>query len=84
MSKIYHMGTCVRGMLRWPKKKLKNAIKYASKNDGTKFNSVDELIDCLMDELSQGHEIIPICECDNWDWKHGCMGHEQVKENPNA
>jgi hypothetical protein len=37
--------------------------------------------DKLMDELAQGHEAIPFSECDNWDWKTGCKGHECEMED---
>lgn len=33
----------------------------------------------LFDELSQGHEVIPVGECDNFDFKNGCQGHPRLK-----
>jgi len=37
-----------------------------------------EAEDFLMDELAKGHEVIPICDCDNFDFKEngGCQGHD--------
>jgi len=30
-----------------------------------------------MDLLSEGKEVIPIGQCDDWDYKTGCRGHKQ-------
>lgn len=29
-----------------------------------------------MDKLAAGHEVIPVGDCDNFDFKEGCQGHE--------
>lgn len=72
----YHLVASVRGMLNWPRAEMKRALKYMTKDDGSHFGSIDELRNALMDELSQGHEVLPMCkECDNHDWKDGCQGH---------
>lgn len=67
----HHMHLDVRGALRWPKSKLKGMFVY---EDGLRLTP-DEAIDHLMDELSKGHEFIPIGKCDNFDYKRGCLGH---------
>lgn len=79
----YHMGLSVRGALFWDKSTFKKALKWIFKGDGSKFGSIDELRDFFLDQLSQGHENLPMGDCDNWDWKKGCQGHE-VKEQPAA
>jgi hypothetical protein len=30
----------------------------------------------LLEELSQGHENMPMGDCDNFDDKKGCLGHK--------
>jgi hypothetical protein len=67
-------------MLKWPKVEFKRALKYMTKDDGTRFGSVNELKEALMDELAQGHEVLPTGPCDNHDWKTGCQGHGQAEE----
>lgn len=75
----YHLCHSVRGPLRnWTKRDWKKATGYITKDDGQKFTP-DELKSLFLDELSKGHEVIPTCECDNFDYKTGCMGHEEVK-----
>jgi hypothetical protein len=51
-------------------------------DDGRKM-SADEAINVLMDELAAGHEVIPIGECNNFDYKKGCLGHEQNDQSGN-
>ena len=76
MSKTIHMCASVRGMLNWPQSEFKRALRYMIKSDGTKFSSVPELRNALMDELAQGHEVIPTGPCEGFDYKTGCPGHE--------
>jgi hypothetical protein len=78
---IYHMHLNVRSALLWPKSKLKGML--VDKTTG-RYLTPDEARNALMDELSKGHEVIPIGECDNFDFKRGCLGHENVKFNPEA
>jgi hypothetical protein len=67
----------VRGALNWPRRDAKRMLRAVTKSDGTKFRDVDELRNALMDELSQGHEVIPMSdECEGFDYKTGCPGHE--------
>lgn len=78
-STTYHMSLSVRGALSWPPSEFRKAAGphgYIKKNDGTAF-TVEELREALFDELAQGHEKIPMGECDNFDGKTGCRGHGQ-------
>lgn len=72
----YHLCSSVRGMLNWPNSEAKRSLKWITKSDGTRFGSVQELRNMLMDELAAGHEVIKTGECDNHDWKTGCQGHD--------
>ena len=44
-------------------------------DDGRKATKV-EVEDFLYDQLSLGREVIPMGKCDNFDYKKGCLGHE--------
>lgn len=74
MSKTFHISLSVRGALRAPRHHFKNAFQ---RKDGT-FLSYEEVREELMDHLSQGHEVIPGGDCDNFDWKSGGLGHENA------
>jgi len=55
-------------------------MKYTTKSDGTKFASVEEFKNSLYDELAKGHEVIPMGECEGFDYKTGCPGHDSSQE----
>lgn len=84
MSKTIHVCASVRGMLNWPHAEFKCALKYMKKEDGSLFRSIPELRDALMDELSKGHEVIPMGECEGFDYKTGCPGHENPPDAATA
>ncbi len=69
-----HMCMSVRGALNWDKKTLKRNARGFTRNDG-KPMTPDEVRNALMDELAKGREVIPLGECDNFDFKTGCKGH---------
>ena len=73
----YHMCMSVRGALNWDKKTLKRNAKGFTNKDG-KTMTPDEVRAALMDELSKGREVIPLGECDNFDFKTGCKGHPDI------
>lgn len=73
---IIHCCLSVRGALRWDKRKLRQMTSVIVPKDSPKFTP-DGLRDWLMDQLSQGREVIPIgALCDGFDYKTGCPGHE--------
>lgn len=73
------MGVSVRGaLMNWSDKELAALL---IRDDGTK-PSASEAKAFLLDELAKGHERLPMGECDNWDWKRGCLGHEQSENKP--
>ena len=77
----YHLCQSVRGPLtNWTPKQWKRATQWIKKNDGTAYEPF-ELKQAFLDELARGHEVVPIGECDNFDWKEGCKGHPT--ESPN-
>jgi hypothetical protein len=77
MSRTIHMCVSVRGMLRWSNAETKRNLRSMTKDDGSKFTSVDEFRSALMDQLSRGREVLPLgAACDGFDYKVGCPGHE--------
>lgn len=74
-AKTIHCCLSVRGALRWSAKEMKDACKWISKPDGGRFTP-DELRNEFMNLLADGNEVIPMGECDDFDPKTGCRGHE--------
>jgi hypothetical protein len=70
-----HMCQSITGpLMNWKKRDWQKATKYIFKNDGSRFTA-DALKQSFLEELALGHEVVPIGECDNFDWKKGCQGH---------
>lgn len=69
------MGLSVRGALRYSKQEFARMFKGVFSNNG-RVLTPDEAKNFLFDELSKGHEKIPIGDCNAWDFKSGCPGHE--------
>lgn len=66
-------------MLSWDRRHTKRMLRLLSKDDGTPYRSVEEFRDALMDELAQGHEVIPMSkECEGFNYKTGCPGHKEA------
>ncbi|WP_321895971.1 hypothetical protein [Paraburkholderia heleia] len=69
----FHMCLDVRGALtNWSKRDFRNMFKH----DDGRTMTPDEAKAELLEQLSQGHNLIPFGKCDNFDHKeHGCLGH---------
>lgn len=75
---VLHMSLSVRGALNWPKRKLRI---FTDKATGRQANP-DQVRSWLMDELAQGHEVIPLTgsePCEGFDFKTGCPGHREAR-----
>lgn len=71
MAKMFfHCCLDVRGGIR-NAKDLKGCITV----DGHTLFTVKEVKSFLQDHLNAGHEVLPIGDCDNFDYKTGCRGH---------
>jgi len=76
----FHCCQSITGPLRnWKAKDWKSAAKHMTKPDGTKFTP-EGLKDAFFEELAKGHEVIPLGDCDNFDYKKGCQGHPEPDE----
>jgi len=72
-----HMCMSVRGALRKPDKQIKGILLH---EDGRSMTA-SEVRETLYNELSKGHEVIPIGDCDNFDYKKGCQGHPITEQS---
>ncbi len=71
-----HMCLDIQGGI-YNAKMLKGAITV----DGKKLNTVKEVRDFLNGQLALGRRVLPMCDCDNFDYQKGCLGHEVVEES---
>ncbi len=74
-TRTVHLCLSVRGALKnMSNSDLANMIVH---DDGSKATA-DEAKDYLLDELANGHEVIPIGDpCEGFDYSGGgCPGHE--------
>ena len=70
-QRIIHMSLSVRGALNWPKRRL---VGLVMDRDTGKYLHPDRAREWLMDHLAQGHEVVPMCSCPDFDFKTGCPG----------
>lgn len=75
----YHIHISVRDLLTRNQRDFKKQIGLFSDENG-KPVSVDQAKSFLLDELSQGHEVIPIGKCSNFNYQTGCKGHPSERE----
>ena len=77
MRRTLHLCLSVRGALRWDKRMMARQAKAARHADGRVLTG-EELREHLMDELAQGHEVIPLgAPCEGFDYETGCPGHDE-------
>lgn len=75
-STTFHMAVSVRGLLKKSPVLLTDDTEWITRTDGTRY-SEPELREALLEELAQGHELLPMQECPGFDFKSGCPGHRQ-------
>lgn len=71
MRRKFHMCLNISGALE-NAKDLKGCITV----DEKVLTTVKEIKDFLREQLTMGREVLPIGECDNFDFHTGCKGHE--------
>ena len=61
---------------------MRNAIQLRGciTVDGKTLETVKEVRDFLKGELAKGRRVLPMCRCSNFDYQHGCRGHEKNEE----
>lgn len=75
MSTTHHFCQSIRGALHhWTQRDWARATKWIRKDDGSSYMPM-ELKNAMLEELAKGHGVLPVEECDNFDYKKGCLGH---------
>jgi hypothetical protein len=69
----------IKGVLKnkFGKKSLKGF--FTDEND--RPCSHDAAVDYLTDCLSKGWKVLPMGECDNFDYQAGCQGHKPIESS---
>lgn len=73
--KIVHLSLSVRGALKRPLREL----NYFNDENGRQLTP-SEAREELLQALSEGKEVLPVGDCDQFDFKTGCPGHEVLNE----
>lgn len=77
MTRNFHMCLDIKGAIKnkLGKKSLKGLFVH---DNGVKCTH-DEAMNYLLECIEKGWRVIPIGDCDNFDYEKGCQGHP-VKE----
>ena len=72
---IRHLSVNIDGAIR-------NAEMYKGciTVDGRVLNTVEEVKDFFYEQKRMGREVLPCGDCDNFDYKKGCLGHQEEEE----
>ena len=78
-NRIIHCCLSVAGGIR-NAESLKGCITV----DGKTLVEVKEIKAFLQKHLDMGHRVLPVGDCDNFDYQTGCLGHiaEGKEEQP--
>lgn len=72
---IIHTSLNIDGAIK-NAKMLKGCITVG----GRVLNTVEEVRHFLYQQKAIGREVLPIGDCDNFDYKKGCLGHPSEDE----
>ena len=76
MRRIFHMSLNIDGGIQ-NARPLKGCITV----DGRVLNTVKEIRAFLYEQKAMGRKVLPIGDCDNFDYQTGCLGHQvEVEE----
>ncbi len=71
-----HLCISIRGALKnWNTSDFMHLFK---RDDGTTLTA-QEAREYLLDELESGKKVLPVGDCDNFDFQNGCKGHPDVE-----
>lgn len=61
---------------------IKNArlLKGCITVDGRTLNTVKEIRAFLYEQKAMGRKVLPMGDCDNFDYQTGCLGHQVEDE----
>lgn len=74
MEKSTHMCMDIKGALNLIRKRKDNQKSFADHDDGRAMTYA-ELREFLYDALGEGKRVLPMGDCDNFDYQRGCRGH---------
>jgi hypothetical protein len=69
-----HMCLSIKGALNNAKYKKNHTKSYADNDDGSPM-TYGELKEFLTQSLAEGKRVLPMGDCDNFDYQTGCRGH---------
>lgn len=72
--KIYHICLEISGAL-----KNLSSLKGVMTDEDGRTLPLEEIKMYLLSEQAKGHQVLPCAECDNFDYHHGCRGHDEGK-----
>lgn len=76
--KSFHLHVKVRNLLDQNKRTMWSHWKGVFRGDDGNPLTYEQVREALYNELTKGHEYIPLGQCDNFDYVNGgCKGHEQ-------
>lgn len=76
MKRIIHVSLNIDGGIQ-NARLLKGYITV----DGRVLNTVKEIRAFLYEQKAMGRKVLPMGDCDNFDYQTGCMGHQvEVEE----
>jgi len=61
-----------------------NRMAKAFTNDDGSRPTGEQVRQWFVDQLAMGHEVIPLGDCDNFDYKKGCLGHPKPNTEEDA
>ena len=73
---LWHISTSIEGLLSMSDAKMKRMLNCVKDENGNQ-PTLEEFRKYLRHELSIGHRLLPVPECDNFDPVNGCLGHEK-------
>jgi len=77
MSRSFHMRVNVEHLLCMSSQDFQRDWKNVFEDDNGRVLTCKEARAELRKELSEGHKVIPLGTCDNFDYSgKGCFGHE--------
>ena len=72
-----HIGTSIDGLLSQSDRQLKKLAPHFF-IDGEPCQTAGQVRSALLEAKEEGMELIPAKECDNYDEKGWCRGHENA------
>jgi hypothetical protein len=73
-----HVCLDVAGFLAQSDRELRRCLRSITRGDGSRFPDVRALRAAFLEELAQGHKVIPMGKpCEGFSYETGCPGHTE-------